>query len=289
MLSSRQCNACNHALQWDDDYSRCRQCGLWQSRLSAQILDEQAWQQLDETARGTALATLRRNNFSVLLQRLAVVRGQQGGALLDVGSAHGWFVVQAMAAGYKSLGLEPDPRLAAYAREHGATIKQGFFPQALAADERFDVIVFNDVFEHLPDPVAALAACAAHLQAEGLLVLNLPLASGCFFHMAEWLNKLGIKGPWRRLWQVGFPSPHLFFFESRQLVPLATAAGFSLISESALQSLTTAGLWARLRMDHQQPVWLHMLQWLLLVALLPMVGLMPNDIGLFIFRLNQRR
>lgn len=287
-MSVDNCACCATPLQWQQHYARCSGCGLWQSRLMPQILDEQAWRQLDESARGEALRTLRQHNFSLLLQRLAAIRGKVGGKLLDIGAAHGWFVTQSRAAGYDSCGLEPDPRLAAFARAAGATIREGFFPQILAADERFDVLVFNDVFEHLPQPRDALQACARHLHDDGLLVLNLPLASGFFFRLSYLMWRMGIAAPWLRLWQAGFPSPHLYFFESRHLVRLASEAGFALVNESALPSLSTNGLWARLRMDKTQPLWLHLAVWPLLLLLSPLVQLLPNDIGLLVFRKQAR-
>lgn len=281
------CPCCGATLQWQDEYARCTGCGLWQSRLPAQILDEAAWRQLDESARGEALRTLRQNNFRLLLERLAAVQGAPRGKLLDIGAAHGWFVLQARAQGYDAEGLEPDPRLAAHARAQGAVIRAGFFPQALPLDAHYDVLVFNDVFEHLPDPNAALAACAQHLRSGGLLVLNLPLASGFFFRVSQLCAKLGMAGPWKRMWQAGFPSPHLFFFESSQLVRLAAVAGFTLVHESALPSMSTRGLWARLRMDNTQPLWLHALQWPVLMLLTPLTRVLPNDIGLLVFRKGQ--
>jgi SAM-dependent methyltransferase len=278
------CSSCAHALQWEADYACCSRCNLWHSRLPPSILDEAAWRQLDETARGTALQSLRVGNFRLLLQQLATLRGHQRGTLLDIGAAHGWFVQQAALAGYASVGLEPDPRLVAYGNHHGAKLIEGFFPQALTADSRFDVLVFNDVFEHLPTPQAALQACAQHLQPGGMLVLNLPLATGFFFRLAGWLRRLGLHGPWQRMWQVGFPSPHLHFFAREHLEVLAGNAGFTLLQTSTLPSMTLRGLWARLRMDHQQPVAIHAAQWLLLCLLSPVLGLLPADIGLLIFK-----
>jgi SAM-dependent methyltransferase len=257
---------------------------LWSSRLAPKILDAAAWQQLDESARGAALKALRTGNFALLLQRLLAVKGTAGGRMLDIGAAHGWFVLQATAAGYQCCGLEPDPRLADHARSHGAAIQQGFFPDALEADESFDVLVFNDVFEHLPDPRAALQACAQHLNVDGLLVLNLPLGSGFFFRLSRWLLQLGIEAPWLRAWQAGFPSPHLFFYQRCHLVQLAESCGLHLVSESALPSMRIKGLWARLRMDQQRSWWAHALVWPLLVVMTPVVSWLPNDIGLFIFR-----
>lgn len=281
-MTNHSCANCEAPLQWKSDYARCSVCKLRQSRLQPKILDETAWRQLDEIARGTALQALRKSNFTLLLQRLQTLK--PGATLLDVGAAHGWFVEQANAAGYKAIGLEPDPRLAAFARKLGVVIQEGFFPHALATDQRFDVLVFNDVFEHLPNPRKVMADCFSHLNKDGLLILNLPLATGFFFRLATAMRLFGFASAWRRLWQVGFPSPHLFFYGRKHLSQIATPQGFRLVHQSSLPSLSTSGLWSRLRMDNTQPLWLHCLQWPLLMLLAPLLRLLPKDIGLLIFQ-----
>ena len=45
--------------------------------------------------------------------------------------------------------------------------------QALAPAS-FDVIVLNDVLEHLPDPERTMAHCAGLLKPDGLLVIQTP-------------------------------------------------------------------------------------------------------------------
>lgn len=279
------CANCQSALVAAGVYARCASCGLWHSSLQPGVLDEQAWARLDEAARGHALQTLRCNNFRLLLEQLEQIGGARPGRLLDIGCAHGWFLEQARARGYDCSGLEPDPRLASYARQQGASVREGFFPEALAANERFHVLVFNDVFEHLPDPVAALKACVHHLSPGGHLVLNLPLASGFLFRVAHVLRRVGLPGPWERMWQVGFPSPHLYFFESGHLEQLCTRAGLEPVYQGRLLTLSGgAGLWERLRMDRQVPLWLHAMQWALLMLLAPLLRFLPADIGLLVFR-----
>jgi len=285
LMDRTDCANCHAALVWNGEYACCAACGLWHSRLQPRVLDEQAWASLDEAARGVALQTLRYSNFRLVLDRLQQLSGERRGRLLDIGCAHGWFLEQARARGFECSGLEPDPRLASHARQHGSSVREGFFPAALAADERFDVLVFNDVFEHLPDPAVALQACFRHLAPGGRLVLNLPLASGFLFRVAGVLRAIGVQGPWARMWQVGFPSPHLYFFQSRHLQQLCTREGLQPEYQGSLHTLAGgAGLWERLRMDRQAPLWLHAMQWSLLVVLAPLLRFLPADIGLLIFR-----
>ncbi|WP_396134721.1 class I SAM-dependent methyltransferase [Cellulomonas sp. ATA003] len=97
-----------------------------------------------------------------------------GARLLDVGSAHGWLLRQATDAGLRAVGVEPDVAVARRAIDDGADVRVGFFPDALRPDDRFDVITFNDVLEHLPDPRAAVEESASRLVPGGLLVVNIP-------------------------------------------------------------------------------------------------------------------
>ncbi|WP_229466725.1 class I SAM-dependent methyltransferase [Pseudoduganella plicata] len=66
------------------------------------------------------------------------------------------------------------------AAQRGFQVRQGYFPDALRPDETFDVIVFNDVIEHIPDIGSALRACHEHLNPGGILILNLPNSRGFF-------------------------------------------------------------------------------------------------------------
>ncbi len=44
----------------------------------------------------------------------------------------------------------------------GLPARKGYFPDALDKKEKFDVIVFNDVIEHIPNIEGALASCFQH-------------------------------------------------------------------------------------------------------------------------------
>ena len=192
----------------------CRSCSYEGSSLQPHILDQQAGGDLDEHLRGDALRTLRDRNFNAIAQwvrRLVPApRGDTAGRpkLLDVGCAHGWFLDR-MRGDFEVTGIEPDPNVALEAARTGIVVHSGFFPDVLAADDTHDVIVFNDVLEHIPDVDATLAACRRHLRPGGVLVVNAPDRRGFLYRLSQLTDKVGLGGWFDRLWQVGFPSPHV--------------------------------------------------------------------------------
>lgn len=278
------CQQCVSPIVWQGDYSHCGHCGLWQSKLEPKIQSPQAWEKLDETLRGDALRNLRQSNFSLVLARMGTIRKGAKGRLLDVGCAHGWFLQQAKADGYDAIGIEPDPRIAAQAQLSGRSVKVGLFPEVLTPEDCYDVIIFNDVFEHLSDPQMCLSACFKHLRADGLLVINLPSSQGAFFKIARLLTKVGRIGPWLRMWQAAFPSPHLFYFNDENLKKMVQQHGFDCCHQSSLSSLKVDGLWARLRMDTSTHIVIHVCQWLTIAVLSPLLHILPSDISLSMFR-----
>jgi hypothetical protein len=99
------------------------------------------------------------------------------------------------------LGNEPDPATAPHARSIGLDVIEGYLTDAPSLQARFDLIAFNDVFEHLPDPKSAALASSACLRPGGMLLLTLPSSKGALFRIARTLSTLGFSGPLDRMWQ----------------------------------------------------------------------------------------
>jgi SAM-dependent methyltransferase len=261
---------------------RCAVCGLYRSDFPVAI-NAAADDRLDEARRERALKTLRVANFARLI---AACRPHlpPGASLLDVGCAHGWFLQAAAAAGYRATGLEPDCDVAARACALGAPVIKGFFPDALAPGETYDAICFNDVFEHLPDAHAMAEAARARLNPGGVLILNLPLAEGAVFRLARMAARLGLRGPLGRMWQQGLPSPHLAYYSADALLRLLKAHGFAPVARGRLASMTTRGLWPRIRYDRTLSAPKAAILYLAAVGLTVVSALLPADIGFFILR-----
>lgn len=254
----------------------CSACGLWRSTLGREDRLQES-RALDESLRVSGLASLRDENYRRTLDALRRLGPLEGKRLLDVGCAYGWFLQAARAAGMDPVGLEPDPEIAAAAAGEGLPVWGGYFPDAVPPGETFDVIIFNDVLEHIYDLDGILAACRRLLRPGGLLVVSAPDSRGTLFRASGVLARLGRKGLLDRLWQRGYPSPHLSYFNRGNLARLMGRHGFEPQLESSLRSLQIRGLWSRLHMD-RRPSPASVASYLALAAALPvLVHLLPSD------------
>lgn len=248
-----QCPACFHRLavglfEW---HRSCPRCSYEGSTLRVDIDVHGGAEVVDESMREEGLEHLRQCNFQQLEAELAVrvpSAGHPRPTLLDVGCAHGWFL-QASSAHFQGTGIEPDARVAAAAAARGVDVRKGFFPDVLGSGERFDVIVFNDVLEHIPDVGAALRACHQHLLPGGWVVVNAPARTGVLYRISRWIARLGMPASFNRMWQQGFPSPHVHYLDDASIGAIAAHAGLRVAAISSLPSISSHGLYARIRAD----------------------------------------
>jgi SAM-dependent methyltransferase len=264
----------------------CANCGLWQSTLEHSIDDQD--HALCEDSRVTALEDLRRDNFARIFEHLSALMPPGHRRLLDVGCAYGWFLSAAAEQGIDGIGIEPDAYTAAAAQARGLQVIPGYFPESLPAGQTFDAVAFNDVLEHIPDVHRMLAACAQVLEPGGLLVLSVPTSEGTLFKIARALAAIGIVGPWERLWQKPFPSPHHYYF-NRHVLDLAVARhGFTPLVAEGSTTIKLRGLWARMRFDRRSSMLANLLLYLGVLILYPVYVLFRHaDTELFIYRFGK--
>ncbi len=58
-----------------------------------------------------------------------------------------------------------------------------------------------------------------------------------------------LNGSFERMWQKGFPSPHVHYFDDDSIRAIGQRAGLMLEKTSTLPSISTSGLYARIRYD----------------------------------------
>lgn len=251
---------------------RCAGCGFLRSTLPA--------------GAGTGvdgLETLRRRNFRVLLDRLETLCPLAGKKLLEVGCSTGLFLEAAAARGVKVQAIEPETKKGDIARAKGFSVQDGFFPDALDPQDTFDLIVFNDVFEHLPRPEDALPFCEKHLSPGGLLVINLPDSGGILYRIAGGLDRLGYGSPFDRLWQKGMASPHITYFDAVNLTRFVqTRTALKRAASFPLDTLAREGLRERIKASVPEPI--ATLMHTILLCLIPLQRWLPSDILVQVFR-----
>ncbi len=264
---------------------KCKSCGFLSSTLDVVIGESpDTAEKIDEDVRFLALKALREKNYTKILTTLKsqFSAGQQ--SVLDIGCAYGWFLDLAKTEKMQTYGVEPDACVITPAMRENHTLWQGFFPGIVPADKKFDVIIFNDVFEHLPDVGEALDACHKHLEDDGILVINLPNKNGIFYRLATILKTFGMSKPMDRMWQKDFPSPHLSYFSPSLLEKLTQRHGFHEIERQRLETLTTKGLWERILYDQTMNIILSRVIYAAVFCLVPLLSILPPDITVQYFR-----
>jgi len=270
--------------------ARCPVCGLWRSTLGSADGRLQDSTALDEERRRKGLAAVRAANIRLTLDLLSDLSGLRddrplpGLRLLDVGCAYGWFLLEARRAGCAGTGIEPDPEIAEAARREGLDVRTGYFPEAVDPAETFDVIAFNDVLEHLADLDGVLEACRTSLRPHGLLVVSAPSSEGVLYRTALVLARLGARAPLGRLWQEGFPSPHLSYFSRAGLDRLMAKHGFHPHGRRRLRTFSCRGLADRIGFDSRHRVRPLLTAGLLMAAAPAINFLLPADQLLSVYR-----
>jgi SAM-dependent methyltransferase len=101
---------------------------------------------------------------------------------------------------------------------------QGYFPADLPSTwAPFDVICFNDVLEHIPDPWSVLRATHAWLAPGGQVIASIPNV-----RFLDVLVDLVVRGKWTYMPTGVLDQTHLRFFTRASLEPLFHDAGYAL-------------------------------------------------------------
>ncbi|WP_426195414.1 class I SAM-dependent methyltransferase [Massilia sp. DWR3-1-1] len=261
----------------------CTACGYESAALAPAINQAHEHHFLDEEKREAALRSIRNASFKVIVARARKQLARARPRLLDVGCAHGWFLEQAR-ADFEVMGVEPDEYVFKKTAAKGLPVRNGYFPDILSAEEEFDVIVFNDVIEHIPHIGAALDDVHARLHQDGILVLNLPSSTGLFYRLSKLFKRAGVEGPFNRMWQKGLPSPHVHYFSPANLQQLVHARGFEEIDAFELPSVRADGLWERISCVGTGSTAMAYVQYIAIRCAMPFLNLFKSDIVVCIFR-----
>jgi len=204
----------------------CARCGCW----SSDALVRGARTSFEPDAY-FAHAEADRARWDDLLRRVRL-EASRCARVLDVGCGGGDFLrwLAARAPATERCGIELDPIRAERARaaDPQAHVAAGSVVDALAAvPGAFDLITLWDVFEHLPDPAAALDALAGRLAPGGALFVQT-------IHEQSLVPRIGralyvasagrLRGPARRTHE----PHHLVFFSRAGLRALADRAGLAI-------------------------------------------------------------
>jgi SAM-dependent methyltransferase len=172
--------------------------------------------------------------------RLAIKRNPR---VLDFGCGNGASLGQfVIATGVDYLGVDMHEDSLDYARMNFGTSNARFL-QDVPAGECFDIILYSEVLEHLPDPVAVLCAHMPLLADDGIVLGSIPNGYG-LTEIEKYVDrKLHIYTGCRRIWRMVRPrcggtlgdstlpynheSGHVQFFTWPSFVRTVAAAGLA--------------------------------------------------------------
>ncbi len=214
---------------YSDDYRVCRMCGTLVSRAPnlEGLYSQKYWTERQTAHHGLPDIQDRArldlpDRCTHWLQRLLELRLPPA-RILDVGCAHGGYVALLGWAGFDAVGTELSPWVARFAQEtFGVKVLAGPLENQDFKEGSFDVIVLNDVIEHLAHPLKFMAHCARLLAKDGFFVIQTPEYIEHLSH-ADLLatNDLFLKHMDRN------NEEHLYLFSRRSAGELFSRLGFT--------------------------------------------------------------
>jgi SAM-dependent methyltransferase len=159
---------------------RCRACGFGQPEALPALPDYfeklYHWPRTPEQLDREFENPYRDFIYRTILSELDRRRGPNvPRSLLDIGASIGRFVDLARQAGWNAEGAELDPVTASYAAKHRQLPVHHRAAQELADEgRRFGALTFNDVLEHIPQPLPLLKEVRELLVPGGLLAIKVP-------------------------------------------------------------------------------------------------------------------
>ena len=202
------------------DILQCAECGL--GRAQASGFDPGSYYTGDYFSGGHAdgyadyrgAEPVLRREFAHTVEFIRKYR--EGGRLLDVGCAYGFFLQEARAF-YEVAGIELAEDAAAYGRAQGLRVLSGVADEeTLAEFGMMDVIVLLDVIEHLSDPDTTLELCARHLNPRGIMVITTGDFASLYARLAG------------ASWRLMTPPQHLSYFTRNSIERMARPFGLQI-------------------------------------------------------------
>lgn len=265
-------------------FYRCPLCKLiWAPKLN---ISETFSSKLNEENRQKALQNVRQHEFrqvNSLVERYV----SKGGRGLDIGCAYGWYM-KSVGREYVIEGIEPEDSVAKKARENGNQVYTGFFPEDMPNNvERYDFLVFNNVWEHINYTSKLIENSLKCLKQRGIMIITVPLSTGGLYRIAELFEKIGRTKELARLWQLHFHSPHIYYFTKENLTELMKKYGCTILECQDVKGIDPERMKERFEMDADERY--GNLKAKIFQRLYPILKHLPADKKIFVFQFESER
>jgi 2-polyprenyl-3-methyl-5-hydroxy-6-metoxy-1,4-benzoquinol methylase len=171
-----------------------------------------------------------------------------GQTMLDVGCGSGTSLLEARVLGATAFGIEADQNVKPIAAALGLTIHFGSLHDHPFPEQSFDLIVMNQVIEHLPDPDQALISLRERLTPSGRMFLVFPNTHSLWRRISgsRWIN-----------WHIPY---HLHHFNRKSFERMVRHCGLEVVRSRTI----TPNVWTLLqlranrhkpRIGQPSPIW----------------------------------
>lgn len=202
--------------------TRCLKCQfVWDSNMSENVLSQydKSYFQNDNPKGGyTNYFEGMKINKKTFVDRLKKIENRLGfkGKLLDVGAALGDCLEVAQNLGWRdSYGVEVSKFAVSEARKRGVkNIENSTLGESDYKFNQFDAITYQDVIEHVPDPIKELKTAYKYLKNSGIIFLVTPDIGGYWHKLLK------------SMWYHYKPGEHIMYFSQSNLKLALEKSGF---------------------------------------------------------------
>ncbi len=274
----KKCFICNKKVIKNYDFCfKCSACNYYFSNLKPGYGQDVS-----------GIENLRKKNFKKILRQIIKIKNDP--KILEIGSGDGYFIEECIKLKISIAGSEASNKsLRRLKKKFKSEIKlfKLSLPEQIhkKTKEKFDFIIFNDVFEHLNGLDNVIEQLKKVLKIDGSVIVNLPSSNGIIFKISDIMMKLGYSKFYERLWQKNMSSPHLSYFNQENLNKLFLKHNFHNFQSGYLDSLDTKN-YQRIKNIYRSKLLTFILSIIcFLLAIIQRV--LPKDIIFSFYKLNK--
>lgn len=237
------CNLCQRPTRCEPlyqvagyDVARCTECQLVFVPMTASLADSVAEVYSEEYFEGgrtdgytdySSSESILRHQARRAIHRLR--RYQPSGALLELGCAYGFFLMEAKQY-FECSGIELSEFAANEARKRGLEVRAGDFKDLEVPTSHYSAVCLFDCIEHLADPYNYLRKIHSVLRPGGIVGITTGDIGSLYARFSG------------RRWRLMTPPQHLFYFSKKTLARMLEQTGFEPLELSYPWKLVPLGL-----------------------------------------------
>jgi len=170
--------------------------------------------------------------FATISENIELRGGEK---VLEIGCFDGLFLKKFADIGYECKGIDLNRYFIEYGRQkYGLDLECGTIFDFNFPEETFDIVIFNQLLEHLPDPIRFLVEVRRILKNNGVIFLSVPNCGALIYQMEQRFLGDSIGARFLEI-----PN-HLYYFSRKSLEMALHKAGFEIVLHKTYETEKTS-------------------------------------------------